>query len=105
MKALNNYGIYDNLKLLFDVDNESFKLFYNLKNHLGGDIILFLSPDKCILRNRFIQYCEYYKIPKNRIDMNNYLIREKDYIIKFKTIEEINTDLKGCKFKEIRFVF
>lgn len=105
MKALNNCVIYDNLKLLFDVDSESFELFCNLKNHLGGDTILYLSPDKCILHNRFIQYCEYYKIPKNRVDMNNYLIREKDYIIKFKTIEEIKTDLKGSRFKEIRFVF
>lgn len=107
MKALTVYAIYDDLKLLFDVDEESYKLFLDLKKctALGGGMILYLSPDKCMLHNHFIRYCEYYKIPKSKIDINNHLIREKDYIIKFMTIEDIKTNLHGHRFKEVRFTF
>lgn len=97
-------SIYDNLKLLFSADRNSYSLFLDLQTHcaLDGDI-LYLSPNREIRHDYFVQFCKHYKNLNSKIDMSNYLIREKGYIVRFKTIEEIRFELGDYKFKKIYF--
>lgn len=110
MKTINQLKLYDDLKDLFNIDEESFHIFGNLKNHTTKENkfndILYLSPDSHLRDLAFKRFISKNNISYSQIDnfqFSIFLPREHVHIYFMTILDLQNFKTEGKRFKKIYF--
>jgi len=110
LKPISQFKLYDDLKDLFNIDEESFNIFYHLKSHIRKENefndILYLSPDNHLRELAFKRFISKYNISYSQIMDSQFTIflpREHVHIY-FMTIMDIkHFKIEARGFKKIYF--
>lgn len=110
MKTITQLKLYDDLKELFNIDEESFNIFANLKSHTRKENefndILYLSPDSRFRYLAFKRFISKNNISYSQIDnfqFSIFLPREHVHIYFMTILDLQHFRIEAKRFKKIYF--